>query len=168
MPKKEKMRLTEEEIMFLDKIIDVNLSLNDVVDERASIMAGIGGVIMVLSLGQLFNSTGLATAGFLAIITTGLITILLSVGVIRAKELQARRRNLMYYGGFCHLGLEEYRKKLRDAISRKENIFEQYSKEAHDLSQELNVRFRLIKAIGDVLVAGLIIGFGLVLISIFI
>ena len=164
---KRKLRLTEEEIMFLDKIVDVNLSLNDVVDERASIMAGIGGVIMVISLGQLFNSSGLASVGFFSIVTTGLITILLSVGVIRPKELRARRKNLMYYGGFCHLNLEEYRKKLRKSISTKEEIFEQYSKEVHDLSQELNARFRLIKAIGDILVAGLIIGFGLVLLSVF-
>jgi hypothetical protein len=167
MPKKKSMRLTEEEIMFLDKIVDVNLSLNDVVDERASIMAGIGGVIMVISLGQLFNSSGLASAGFFTIVSTGLITILLSVGVIRPKELKARRKNLMYYGGFSHLKLEEYRKKLKKAISTKENIFDQYSKEVHDLSQELSARFRLIKAIGDILVAGLIIGFGLVLLSLF-
>ena len=168
MPKKENIRLTEEEIMFLDKIVDVNLSLNDVVDERASIMAGIGGVIMVISLGQLFNSQGLATVGFFAIIVTGLITVLLSIGVIRPKELRERRKNLMYYGGFCSMTLDDYRKALKKAISTKKDIFDEYSKEVHDLSQELNARFRLIRGIGDILVSGLIIGFGLVLISLFI
>lgn len=168
MPKKEKIRLTEEETMFLDKIIDVNLSLNDVVDERASIMAAIGGVIMVVSLGQLFVSGGLATAGFLLIVLTGLMTILLSIGVIRPKELQARRKNLMYYGGFYHLSLDQYRRELRDVISSKEKIFNEYSKEAHDLSQELTARFRLIRGVGDILVSGLIVGFGLVLLSFFV
>jgi len=167
MPKKERLKLGEEEIMFLDKIVDINISLNDVVDERASILAGIGGVISVISLGQLFASYGIASFGFLIIVITGLMTIIFSVGVIRPKKLKLRRKNLMYYGGICCFEAEEYSKRLRETISTKENIFKEYSKEIHDLSLELDERFKLIRKIGDILVSGLVVGFILIIISLF-
>ena len=163
---KEKNIFDEEEIMFLDKVVDINLSLNDVADERASILAGIGGVLSVLAIGQLLTSTGLRTLGVITIIVTGLITILLSVGVIRPKALRIRRKNLMYYGGISFYSFPEYLEKVKEVVADKEKLLEQYAKEAHDLSTELRVRFKLIRCIGDILVAGLACGFILILASI--
>ncbi|MFH1473691.1 MAG: Pycsar system effector family protein [Candidatus Aenigmatarchaeota archaeon] len=154
-----------EELNFLDKIIEINMSLNDLVDDRASFLSGIAGIIAVVSLTQLFSATGLVRIGFLVITLTGLVTIFLSVGVIRPKSLKKKRINLMYYGGICHYDEKKYYSMIKDVLENKEDMVKEYVKEIHDLSDELKARFKLIRRTGDVLVSGLIAGFILIFLS---
>jgi len=154
-----------EEVNFLDQIIGINMSLNDLVDDRASFLSGIAGIIAVVALTQIFSTTGLIKIGFLVITLTGLITIILSVGVIRPKQLKLKRVNLMYYGGICHYEEKKYYSMIKNTLRKKEDMIKEYVKEIYDLSEELKARFKLIRRIGDILVSGFIAGFILILLS---
>jgi hypothetical protein len=154
-----------EELNFLDQVIAINMSLNDLVDERASFLSGIAGVIAVVALTQIFSMSGLARIGFVVITLTGLVTIILTVGVIKPKSLKLKRINLMYYGGICHYEEKKYYFMIKNTLEKKEDMIKEYVKEIYDLSQELKARFKLIRRIGDILVSGLILGFILVLLS---
>ena len=154
-----------EKVNFLDQVIAINLSLNDLVDDRASFLSGIAGIIAVVALTQIFTTTGLIRIGFVVVILTGLITIILSVGVIRPKSLKKKRINLMYYGGICHFDEKKYYSMMEDVLESKEDMIKEYIKEIHDLSEELNARFKMIRRTGDILVSGLIAGFVIVLLS---
>jgi hypothetical protein len=154
-----------EEVNFLDQIIAINLSLNDLVDDRASFLSGIAGIIAVVALTQLFSATGLVRIGFLVVTLTGLVTIILSVGVIRPKSLKLKRVNLMYYGGISHYDEKKYYSMIKDALESKEDMIKEYVKEIYDISEELKARFRLIRRTGDILVTGLVAGFILILFS---
>jgi hypothetical protein len=154
-----------EEVNFLDQIIAINMSLNDLVDDRASFLSGIAGIIAVVALTQIFSTTGLVRIGFIVIILTGLVTIILSVGVIRPKQLKLQRINLMYYGGICNYEEKKYYSMIKNILEKKEDTIKEYVKEIYDLSQELKARFKLIRRTGDILVSGLIAGFILVLLS---
>lgn len=154
-----------EEVNFLDKVIEINLSLNDLVDERASFLSGIAGIIAVVALTQLFSASGLVRIGFLVITLTGLVTIILSVGVIRPKSLKLKRVNLMYYGGICHYDEKKYYSMIKDTLENKEDMVKEYVKEIYDISQELKARFKLIRRTGDILVSGMIAGFIIILFS---
>ena len=154
-----------EEVNFLDKIIEVNLSLNALVDDRASFLSGIAGIIAVVALTQVFTASGLTRVGFMVVTLTGLLTIFLSIGVIRPKSLKKQRINLMYYGGICHYDEKKYYSMIKDALSCKDEMVKEYVKEICDLSEELKARFKLIRRTGDILVIGLIAGFVIVMIS---
>jgi hypothetical protein len=154
-----------EEVNFLDQIIAINLSLNDLVDDRASFLSGIAGIIAVVALTQLFSTTGLVRIGFLVVTLTGLVTIILSVGVIRPTSLKLKRVNLMYYGGISHYEEKKYYSMIKDTLESKEDMIKEYVKEIYDLSEELKARFKLIRRTGDILVTGLIAGFILILFS---
>jgi len=154
-----------EELNFLDQIIAINMSLNDLVDERASFLSGIAGVIAVVALTQIFSSSGLVRIGFIVVALTGLITIILSIGVIRPKQLKLQRINLMYYGGICRYEEKKYYSMIKNLLRKKDDTIKEYVKEIYDLSLELKARFKLIRRIGDILVSGLIAGFILVLLS---
>jgi hypothetical protein len=154
-----------EKVNFLDQVIAINLSLNDLVDDRASFLSGIAGIIAVVALTQIFSATGLIRIGFLVVTLTGLLTIVLSVGVIRPKSLKKKRINLMYYGGICHYDEKKYYSMIKNTLESKDDMIKEYIKEIHDLSEELKARFKLIRRTGDVLVSGLIAGFVLILLS---
>ncbi len=154
-----------EELNFLDQVIGINLSLNDLVDDRASFLSGIAGIIAVVALTQLFSSTGLTRIGFLVVALTGLVTIFLSVGVVRPKSLKKQRVNLMYYGGICHYDEKKYYSMIKDVLDNKEDMVKEYVKEIYDISEELKARFKLIRRTSDILVTGLIAGFILILFS---
>jgi hypothetical protein len=154
-----------EKVNFLDKVIEVNLSLNDLVDDRASFLSGIAGIIAVVALTQLFGSSGLIRVGFLVVTLTGLVTIVLTVGVIRPKSLKKKRINLMYYGGICHYDEKKYYSMINDLLESREDMIKEYIKEIYDLSEELKARFQLLRKTGDILVSGLIGGFILILLS---
>jgi hypothetical protein len=151
-----------EKINFLDQIIAINLSLNDLVDDRASFLAGTAGIIAVVALTQLFSTTGLVRIGFLIVTFTGLLTIILAVGIIRPKSLRKKRINLMYYGGICHYDEKKYYSMIKDVLESKEEMIKEYTKEIYDLSEELKARFQLIRRIGDMFISGMIAGFVLV------
>lgn len=154
-----------EEVNFLDQIIAINMSLNDLVDDRASFLAGIAGIIAVVALTQVFSTTGLVRIGFIVVTLTGLVTIILTVGVIRPKALKLKRINLMYYGGICHYEEKKYYSMIKNTLRKKEDMIKEYVKEIYDLSEELKARFKLIRRIGDILVSGLIAGFILIILS---
>lgn len=158
-------KLSDTEAEFLNKIIDINMSLNDLVDERANFLAGIAGIISVVALTQIFSVTGLVRIGFLVIVITSLASIILSIGVIRPKQLTLKRINLMYYGGILAHKREEYYKLLEETLKSRKRMIKEYVKEYYDLSKELKARFRLIRRIGDILIIGLISGFILILMS---
>jgi hypothetical protein len=154
-----------EKVNFLDQVIAINLSLNDLVDDRASFLSGIAGIIAVVALTQIFSSTGLIRIGFLVVTLTGLVTIVLSVGVIRPKSLKLKRVNLMYYGGICHYDEKKYYSMIKDTLESREEMIKEYVKEIYDLSEEIKVRFKLIRRTGDILVSGMVAGFVIILFS---
>ena len=129
-----------EEVNFLDQVIEINMSLNDLVDDRASFLSGIAGIIAVVALTQIFSATGLTRIGFLVVTLTGLVTIILSVGVIRPKSLKQKRINLMYYGGICHYDQKKYYSMINDTLESRDEMIKEYVKEIYDLSEELKSR----------------------------
>ena len=46
-------------VEFLKSALETNMSLNDVAHESASFLAGLAGVVMAITLTQVFTATGL-------------------------------------------------------------------------------------------------------------
>ncbi len=159
--------LAEVRSHFLDKIIDVNMDLNNLADLRTNFLSGTAGVILTLSLTQIFNSTGLREIGFIIISITSLITVIIGVGAIRPKGhmKSQKKKNLMYYHSIINYGREKFDGLLKHALKTEENITDEYVQEIFELSEELKRRFYLIKLAADVLIAGLILGFILIISS---
>lgn len=144
-------------IEFLKSIIDTNMQINDVAHESADFLAGLSGVIMAISLTQIFSAVGLHKIGFMIISITGFIVVFFSIGVVRPK-IGKSKLNLMYYKGLLNISKENYRKQIHSALKNNKKIVDEFCEEIYDLSIELKAKFRMIRTGADILAIGLLVG----------
>lgn len=151
-------------VTFLDRIVETNMNLNEVVEQGADILAGLSGVILAIVLTQVYSTTGIQKIGFIIISITSFLVLLLAIGAIRPKT-KPKRTNQMYYLGVLELDREEYRKEIFDTIDKKEDLINEYIDEIYDLAEELKPKFKMLKLGFDLLVIGLLIGFIFIIFS---
>jgi hypothetical protein len=149
--------MKEAGIWFLKSILETNMELNTISNQLAQFLAGLSGVIMAITLTQIFASSGTQKIGFLIITLTCFIVIFISIGVIRPK-IGKNKLNLMYYKGILKLTKEKYIREVNLAIRNDKKFVEEFCEEIYDLSLELKQKFRIIRLGADVLAVGLFIG----------
>jgi hypothetical protein len=148
-------------VEFLKSALETNMGLNDIVHESASFLAGLAGVIMAITLTQVFSATGLQKIGFMIISITSFIVVLFSIGVVRPKIGQ-NKSNLMYYKGILKLSRDKYLKDIRLTVNSDKKTVEEFCEEIYDLSIELKQKFKMIRRGADVFAVGLLIGIVLI------
>ena len=144
-------------VEFLKTTLETNMSLNDVAHESASFLAGLAGVIMAITLTQVFSATGLQKIGFMIISITCFIVVFFSVGVVRPK-IGLNKSNLMYYKGLLKLSRDKYLKELSLTVNSDKKMIEEFCEEIYDLSIELKQKYRMIRVGADIFAVGLLIG----------
>lgn len=147
----------EKQIEFLKSTLETNMQLNDIAHESADFLAGLSGVIMAVSLTQIFTATGFHKIGFGIISLTGFIVIFFSIGVMRPK-IGMKKLNMMYYKGLLGFPRDRYAKEMYAVIKSDKKIVETFCDEIYDLSIELRAKYKMIRRGADILAAGLIIG----------
>ena len=156
--------MKEWSIEFLKSILETNMEINDVAHESADFLAGLAGVIMAISLTQVFSATGLTKLGFIVISITGFIVVFFSIGVVRPR-IGRGKVNLMYYKGLLNIPKEKYTKHIQSIINNEKKIVDEFCNEIYELSIELKAKFRMIRLGADILAVGLIVGLLLIFIS---
>ena len=149
--------MNQVKIEFLKSVLETNMELNDVAHESADFLAGLSGIIMAITLTQIFSATGLQRIGFIIISLTCFIVIFFSIGIIRPK-IGVDKNNLMYYKGILRLLRKEYTSKIISITKNERKIIEEFANEIYDLSMELREKNKMIKRGADILATGLFIG----------
>ena len=156
--------MDEAKIDFLKSILETNMELNDVAHESADFLSGLSGIILAISLTQIFSATGYAKYGFSIISLTCFIVVFFSIGVIRPKIGQSKI-NLMYYRGLLRFPRAEYLKYLKNTLKSEEKVVKEFSDEIYDLSLELRHKYSMIRKGADILAVGLLVGMALIFIG---
>ena len=156
--------MEEHTIEFLKSTLETNMELNDVAHESTDFLSGLSGVVMAISLTQVFSATGLQKMGFVVISLTCFIVIFFSIGTIRPKIGQ-NKMNLMYYKGLLKLSRKRYYEEMCKAMKSDKKIIETYCNEIYDLSEELKAKYKMIRRGADVLAVGLVVGIALIFIA---
>jgi hypothetical protein len=150
------------QISFLDSILYNHVEQNNRLDQKASFLLGISGLIFTLTLTQLiiFKETNLERISLFIIALSSLASSILAIWTIRPPFTEQHEKpTLMFYRGFKKLTMEDYKKKLLEVIQDKEKLVGAYAKEIFCLSKvALKPKYKLIKKASWFLTIGLITG----------
>lgn len=146
----------QERIMFLDSILQSQMNLNDVADDRANFLIGISGIMLTIALTQIFITTGAHKLGFMIISITAFLVCFVTIGVIRPR-IRGNTENKMYYLTLLNYSKNGYKKHIYEIVKDRKKIIDEYVNEIYDISLELKKRFDLIRRAADILAIGLAI-----------
>lgn len=153
-------------------ILNLDIQLNKICDNKANYLLGISSIIITLSLSKISgfdNSIHPAQKwGFIIMCLAALISAIISVDVLKPKiGKNFKKLNLFYYANFLEkLSREEYVKQIRHLLNDKNMIEDQYASEIYDFAYyDLSSRFKKIKLATEVLLGGLVISVILIILS---
>lgn len=147
--------MTSSQIHFLKDTLAHHHQMRDALDNKASFLLGISGVIFVLSI------VYLERIGFLVITITSLVTCLFSIWTVSFPFRKTKKKafGLMCWWGFEKMGLEEYTKEIEKTLESDKAITREYLKEIYALSKHsLKPKSSMIRLASFILTVGLIAG----------
>lgn len=148
--------MEQNSIKFLQDSLVHHRSLKNSLDQKASFLVGVSGIIFGLSVGHLQE------AHFLVLAITSFLTVLLSVLVtfLPFRGRLKRKFGLMCWWGFSDKSLEEYEAKLKESLVSDEKIAQEYAKEIWNLANySLKPKTKFLKWASLILILGLLGGF---------
>jgi len=147
--------MASSQIHFLKDTLAHHHQMRDALDNKASFLLGISGVIFVLSI------VHLEKIGFLVIAITSLIACLFSIWTVSFPFRKTKKKafGLMCWWGFEKMNFEEYTKRIEEILGSDKAITKEYLKEIYALSKySLKPKSSMIRLASFTLTIGLIVG----------
>lgn len=129
------------------------LGLSSIADRKASTLLSINSIITSFAIGYLFRKIDelpelLWPSLILAI--TGLVSAILAVLATRPnvkKHIKKDKKdlNLLFFGDFVDLELEEYQQLLRETTLYPEEVYDKLSKDAYYLGKVLDLKYKKVR-----------------------
>ena len=148
--------MDQNTITFLRDSLSHHNNLRSGLDNKASFLVGVAGVIFGLSVNRLheLNFLVLAVCSFIAFFLAILAVFLPFRGKIK------ERFSLMCWWGFADKNLQEYEKELRVIFDSEEKIIQEYMREIWNVvNYSIKPKTAILKWASFVLVIGLLAGF---------
>lgn len=120
-------------------------------------MTGLVGLMLTISLTQIFTTIGWHRAGFIIVTVTCFLVMLISIGAIRPR-LNVVKTNKMYCLGILSSPQWQYTKDIKKILQNSDEMVETYVNEIYNLSRVLKRRFNMLRYAADILAVGLAIG----------
>lgn len=141
------------------------LGLSSIADSKASILLSINSIITSFAIGYLFRKIDelpqlLWPSLLLAL--TGLVSVILAVLATRPNvnshpKKEKKDLNLLFFGDFVDLDLEEYQQLLREGTVYPEQIYEKLSKDSYYLGKVLDLKYKKVRAAYNFFMIGITI-----------
>jgi hypothetical protein len=147
--------MEQNSINFLRDSLIHHRDIKNALDQKASFLVAVSGVIFGLSVGRLQE------AQFLVLAISSFFTVLLSVLIIRLpfRGITKEEFGLMCWW-FSDKSLDQYKDELNEIFTSDEKISQEYIKEIWNLANySLKPKGKLLKWASSILVLGLLGGF---------
>ena len=148
--------MNQNSINFLRDSLNHHHSLRSGLDQKASFLVGITGIIFGLSISHLdqLNFLVLAICSFVAFFLSILAVFLPFRGKIK------ERFSLMCWWGFSNKNLVQYEKELEETFISEEKIAKEYMREIWNLvNHSIKPKTLILKWASFILIFGLLAGF---------
>jgi len=148
--------MDQNSISFLRDSLNHHHNLRNGLDQKASFLVGVAGIIFGLSISHLdkLNFLVLAICSFAAFFLSILAVFLPFRGKIK------ERFSLMCWWGFSDKNLEQYEKELREVFASEEKIAQEYMREIWNLmNYSIKPKTLILKWASFILILGLLAGF---------
>ena len=175
--KKEKLKkLVKEEspekgIQTLFRVTLRNhLKLSDIADTKANILLSVNAIIISLALSNLIPKLDNPSNQYLIyptliFIVFSIISMLLSVlatrpnvtgGEFTSKEIEEKKVNLLFFGNFHKMPLDEYKWAMHELMDDKEYIYDTMMKDLYFLGKVLHRKYKILRITYTVFMIGFI------------
>ncbi|MGL1884998.1 MAG: DUF5706 domain-containing protein [Reichenbachiella sp.] len=168
--KKSKNKLPEKgiETMFRTALRN-HMTLSQIADNKANTLISVNGIIISIALSILFpkldNNSYLIYPG-LSLITFSVITIILSIlstipkttnGRLSRKEVGEKKGNLIFFGNFHKMSLEDYEWGIGELMKDKDYLYKSLTRDLYFLGKVLNRKYKLLRWSYYIFITGLLI-----------
>lgn len=174
--KKEKEKKKDEKPdRGIDTLFRVTLSnhtrLSDIADSKANILLSVNTIIISISLSTLIPKLD-SPANAHLVFPTFVMMLFSTVSIIFAilstrpkvntahftkDDIRQKRINLLFFGNFYKLSLEEYDAALRELMTDRDDVYGALIKDLYFLGLVLNRKYRLLRITYNIFMVGIII-----------
>ncbi|PWK77383.1 hypothetical protein LX99_03196 [Mucilaginibacter oryzae] len=143
--------------------------LSDMADNKAQILITVNSIIISaiisLVLRKLKDNSFLMVPSYL-LLTVSLVTMILAIlstrpsiprGKFSVKDLENKKANLLFFGNFYRMRLDDFSVGMKLVLNDKEYLYETLIKDIHTQGVVLGRKYRLLRAAYNVFMFGLII-----------
>ncbi|WP_378175951.1 Pycsar system effector family protein [Aquimarina sp. SS2-1] len=148
-----------------------HLKLSDIADTKANILLSVNAIIISLALSNLIPKLDNPSNQYLIyptviFIVFSIISMLLSVlatrpnvtsGEFTRKEIEEKKVNLLFFGNFHKMPLDEYKWAMHELMDDKEYIYDTMIKDLYFLGKVLNRKYKILRITYTVFMIGFII-----------
>ncbi len=147
-----------------------HLKLSDIADTKANILLSVNAIIISLALSNLIPKLDNPSNQYLIFPTMVFIvfciaSIILSVlatrpnvttGEFTRKEIEEKKVNLLFFGNFHKMPLEEYKWAMTELMTDKEYIYDTMVKDLYFLGRVLHKKYKILRITYTVFMVGII------------
>jgi len=147
-----------------------HLKLSDIADTKANILLSVNAIIISLALSNLIPKLDNPSNQYLILPTLVFIifciaSIILSVlatrpnvtsGEFTRKEIEEKKVNLLFFGNFHKMPLDEYKSAMADLMNDKEYIYDTMIKDLYFLGKVLHKKYKILRITYTVFMIGII------------
>jgi len=145
------------------------LDLTSMADNKANLIIGVNTIIisiMLSVLGTKLNENSHLLIPSILIILTNAVTIVIAIlatrpKIIRVEDIKPGKEspefNILFFGHFSGMSLENYKDTIRKTIMKKEDIYDTISRDIYYQGIILSKKYRYIALAYNIFVVGLIV-----------
>lgn len=173
--KKDKDRKEEKPERSIDTLFRVTLGnhtrLSDIADSKANILLSVNTIIISIALSTLIPKLD-SPANSHLVFPTFIMMLFSTVSIIFAilstrpkvnsehitkSDLQQKRINLLFFGNFAKLNLEEYDAALKEIMTDRDDLYSALIKDLYYLGLVLNRKYKLLRITYNIFMVGIIV-----------
>jgi len=148
-----------------------HLSLSDIADTKANILLSVNAIIISVVLSNLIPKLDNPSNGYLIyptviFITFSVISMILAVlatrpnvtsGKFSKEDVENKKVNLLFFGNFHKMRLDEYEWAIQELVKDKEYIYTSLTKDLYFLGLVLNRKYKILRITYSIFIIGVVI-----------
>ncbi len=148
-----------------------HLKLSDIADTKANILLSVNAIIISVALSNLIPKLDNPSNQYLIVPTAififfSIVSMLLSVlatrpnvteGEFTRKEIKEKKVNLLFFGNFHKMPLNEYKWAMNELMEDKEYIYDTMIKDLYFLGKVLHKKYKILRITYTVFMIGFIV-----------
>jgi hypothetical protein len=148
-----------------------HLRLSSIADTKANILLSVNAIIISLALANLIPKLDSPSNEYLIyptaiFVLSSIISMTLSVlatrpnisqGKFTKEDVENKKVNLLFFGNFHKMGLEEYEWAMKELIKDKDYVYASLTRDLYSLGKVLNRKYKLLRWTYTIFIIGMVI-----------
>ena len=146
-----------------------HVNLSSIADNKANIMLSVNAIILSISAANLFpklDSNPHLTVPTIILVAVCLLSLFFAIQATRPKvtegkssleDIQSRRSNLLFFGNFYNMELDDFHYGMKEMINDPEFLYSTMTRDLYYLGVVLAAKYRFLRICYNVFLFGLIV-----------